>query len=78
MALGGLGAKWQFMDQYFTLEILYERRSNEGMIFVTCWSGHTCPSTTHDVILSVHDVLCFVFSVLIFASSDCVAFYPFI
>ena len=61
MALRGEGAKWQFTDQSVTLEILYERKRKEGMIFVTCWSRHTCPSTTHDVILSVHDVVCFCF-----------------
>jgi hypothetical protein len=37
MALRGEGAKWQFMDQSVTLELLYERKRKEGMIFGTCW-----------------------------------------
>jgi hypothetical protein len=61
MALRGEGEKWQFTDQSVTLELLYERRRNEGMIFATCWSGYTFPSTAHDVILSFHDVVCFCF-----------------
>jgi hypothetical protein len=31
------------------------------MIFATYWSGYTCTSTAHDVILSFHDVTCFSF-----------------
>jgi hypothetical protein len=61
MALRGEGTKWQFTDQSVTLELLFERRRKDGMIFATSWSGYTSPSTAHDVILSFHDVACFCF-----------------
>ena len=32
---GGIGGEMTFMDQSVTLEILYERRRKEGMIFAT-------------------------------------------
>ena len=39
----GEGEKWQFMDQSVTLELLYERKRKEGMIFGTCWAGQYLP-----------------------------------